>query len=155
MTTHHATFLRFYDAGGTTQFAIQNYYQQATITVEGAEYQYLPFDPGDLTSTQSADTATVSINLPALTTVVASFEAGLSAGWLVQLRIFRFEAATAPETPPAGQTTLIDLIGEINGGGSSFDTNVTVEIGSALAPLGSQIPPRLFTSTLVGVPCRL
>lgn len=155
MTIHHATFLLFYDSTGTAQFGVQNYYQQATITIDSVDYQLLPFDVGELASTQSADTSAVTITLPALTSVVAAVEAGLAAGWLANLRIFRFEAATAPDTPPASQTVLLDFIGEINGGNSNFESSITVEIGSALAPLGSQVPPRLFTSALVGVPCRL
>lgn len=156
MTVHHPQFLRIWDpATDSTQFAVQNFYQQATISEGGDDYQYLDFSVEGLASTGSADQAEVAITMPAITLAVAVAEEALAGGFLARLRVCRFEADTAPNSPPGGQTTLLELVGEVAGGGSKFDSTLTLAIGSALEALGAQVPPRKFTSALVGVPCRL
>lgn len=154
MTVHHPAFLRIYD-GGTTLMALQNYYINGSITVSGDDYQFLDFSIGEVSSTVTADSSSLQITLPALTTVVLEIENALATGLLARLLIYRFEADEAPDSPPEGQTTLIDFIGEVVNASSPFDSRITMELGSALAPIGSQVPPRRFTSALIGVPARL
>lgn len=151
---HHPVFLRIYDSN-TTYWAVQNYYQGEAITQDGVSYQYLDFSMGDIVVDRSADYNSLTITLPAITTAVLTVEQGIASGYLADLTIYRFTAEAGPTSPPVGQTTLLEFIGEVVGGGSNFDTTIDLEIGSALAPLGSQVPPRLFTSALVGTPCRL
>lgn len=154
MTVHHPAFLRLYDNNGTT-LALQNYYMNGNVAINGDIYQFLDFSIGDVTSSISADTSNMQITLPALTTVVLQIELALAQGLLGRLVVYRFEADAAPNSPPAGQTVLIDVIGEAANANSRFDSSITLELGSALAPIGSQVPPRRFTSELVGVPARL
>lgn len=154
MKYHHPVFFRLYDSTSTV-FAVQNYYQQATITLSGIPYQFLDFSSSELVATLSADTNSVSVTLPAITAAVLALEGGIAEGWLAQIIVHRFQADTAPDTPPGGQVVMADIIGEVIGGGAPNDATITLEIGSALAPIGSQVPPRVFTPTLVGVPCRL
>ena len=150
---HHPAFLRIY-SGSTTYWAVQNYYQGVPITNAGVPHQYLDFRLGDITADRSADFSSLTVTLPAITSAVEVIEQGIANGHLAQLTIYRFTAETGPTSPPAGQTVLWSFIGEVVGGGSDFDSTVTMELGSALAPLGSQVPPRRFTSDLVGTPCR-
>jgi hypothetical protein len=150
---HHPAFLRIY-IGTTTFWAVQNYYQGTTITSDGVDYQYLDFSTGDIVADRSADSGSLQVTLPAITTAVLMVEQGIANGYLGELTIYRFTAETGPAAPPLGQTVLLTFIGEVIGGGSNFDSTVTLELGSALAPLGSQVPSRRFTSELVGIPCR-
>lgn len=150
---HHPAFLRIY-SGGTTYWAVQNYYQGAPITNAGVVHQYLDFSLGDIVADRSADFSSLTVTLPAITTAVETVEQGIANGYLGELTIYRFTAETGPTSPPLGQAVLWSFIGEVVGGGSNFDSTVTMELGSALAPLGSQVPPRRYTSELVGTPCR-
>jgi hypothetical protein len=150
---HHPAFLRIY-LDTTTFWAVQNYYQGTTITSGGVDYQYLDFSTGDIVADRSADSGSLQVALPAITTAVLTVEQGIANGYLGELTVYRFSADAAPTSPPSGQAVLLTFIGEVVGGGSNFDSTVTLELGSALAPLGSQVPPRRFTSELVGTPCR-
>jgi len=40
------------------------------------------------------------------------------------------------------------------GGGGKL-TNVRINLGSALSPVGAQFPPRKFTTAIMGKGCRL
>jgi hypothetical protein len=56
--------------------------------------------------------------------------------------------------PQSSQALIASFVGEIIGIGGSF-TELTIELGSSLAPVGAQAPPRNFTSILIGAPLRL
>ncbi len=45
-------------------------------------------------------------------------------------------------------------LSELVGAGGGFES-ITLELGSSLSPIGAQVPPRTFSTRLVGVPCRL
>lgn len=154
MTVFFPAFLRIYDSTSTV-FAVQNFYQQGNITVSGEDYQFLPFSTSELPATLSADQATVTLTMPAINAASLALEGALSDGWLAQLTVYRFEADAAPDAPPSSQTTLITLTGEVTGGALPSASTLTLELGSALAPLGAQVPPRVFSPSLVGIPCRL
>jgi hypothetical protein len=154
MTVHHPAFLQLFQ-GSDTFLAVQNYYLTGSVLADGVEYQFLDFSASGMTSSTNADSSTTQVTLPALTTVILQTEQALAQGWLARLRIYRFEADAGPTSPPSGQTTMVDIIGEVTGAASPSDAIMTLEIGSALAPIGAQIPPRRFTSALVGVPARL
>jgi hypothetical protein len=47
-----------------------------------------------------------------------------------------------------------EFIGEVVGGSSDF-YSITMKLGSSLASVGAQVPPRRFTADLIGTPCRL
>jgi hypothetical protein len=40
------------------------------------------------------------------------------------------------------------------GAGGAFES-LRLELGSSLAPVGAQVPPRTFTTRLIGAPCKL
>ncbi len=154
---HHATFLKLWETTtGAAQFTVQNFYQNGTITVSGDQYQFLDFQIGEMVATSgSADQSELTITLPGLTAASTALTQGLSEGWLATVTVYRFVAATPPMAPPAGQTIILQPVGEVIGGSEEFPSGVTLLIGSALESLGAQVPPRRFTSSLVGTPCRL
>jgi hypothetical protein len=153
---YHATFLRLFEpTTGGTQLTVQNLYRQGSILQGGDSYQFLDFTVDGLASTGNADGTELTVNLPGLTAISSAADDALEEGWLAAVTVYRFEAAAPPDAPPAGQVTIIDTIGEVIGGGEEFPRSVTITIGSALETLGAQVPPRRFTTALVGTPCRL
>ena len=68
--------------------------------------------------------------------------------------VFEFDSRNENAAPTGVQTTIINFLGEVIGLGGTF-TALTVDLGSSLAPIGSQAPPRKFTTFLVGAPIRL
>lgn len=155
MTVHTPVFLRLWDpVGGSTVFAVQDFYH-STITVSGVDYQFLDFSVSGLAITASSDANDVTVSLPALTTAVETAARG-TGQLLASITCYTFEADTAPDTPPGGQTTLIQFVGLLTGWAlPDFDTQLTLTIGSPLSPIVAQFPPRRYSSAIVGTPCRL
>jgi hypothetical protein len=40
-------------------------------------------------------------------------------------------------------------------GVSGSFTSIEMELGSSLSPVGAQVPPRTFSTQLIGAPCKL
>lgn len=147
-------YLRLYDTAGATYHRWQNFHAQATVTWQGAQWNYLPFNGNGVTSGQTGDESGVSVTLPATPLVVDAVTRALSQGWLFDLRIYQFDANAGVETPQAGQSLVVQFFGAITGCGGSL-TELQLELGSATAPVGAQIPPRALTTRLIGTGCRL
>jgi hypothetical protein len=73
---------------------------------------------------------------------------------LAELQFYEFDTILGNSTPQAGQTLIASYLGEVVGVSGSF-TSIQVELGSSLSPIGAQVPPRKFSSLLVGAPCKL
>jgi hypothetical protein len=74
----------------------------------------------------------------------------------VQLETYEFDVLdlNATTTPLPDQTLVAAFTGEVVGASGDM-TTITMELGSSLAPVGAQVPPRLFTTRLIGVPAKL
>lgn len=155
MTVHSPVFLRLWDpVGGSTVFAVQDFYH-STITVSSVNYQFLDFSVSGLATMASADANDVTVSLPALTTAVETAARG-TGQLLASVTVYHFEADTAPDTPPGGQTTLVQFVGMLSSWAlPNFDSELTLTIGSPLSPIVAQFPPRRYSSAIVGTPCRL
>lgn len=156
MTTQQSPlFLRIWEPiSGSTAFAVQNYYH-STISSGGVDYQFLDFDVDSLASTGNADANDVTVTMPALTTAVETASRG-TGQFMATLTAYWFEADTAPETPPGGQTTLVQFVGLLSSWAlPNFDSDLTLTIGSPLSPIVAQFPARRYSSAIIGTPCRL
>ena len=78
----------------------------------------------------------------------------LSREYLVQLKIYEFDSRLSNVAPETSQTLIVDFIGVIKSMSGDFNT-LSVELGSNLSPVGAQVPPRKFTSYLIGSPIRI
>lgn len=154
MTTHRPVFLRVWEPiTGSTAYSVQNFYH-STITVDSILYQFLDFDVSNLATTANADTNEITVNMPALTGAVDM--AGRGAGqYLATVTVYNFDATTAPEAPPVGQTTLLQFIGILDRWELPSMATLTLTIGSPLSPIDAQFPPGRYSSAIVGIPCRL
>jgi len=146
-------YLRLFE-GATTYKRWQNYYVNQTVTWETASWEYFPFTADGFVGGSSGSGSDASIVIPATTDAVELFEQALSDNWLCQVEMYEFSTKSTQVQPQASQLLIGSIIGEIVNIGGSF-TVLTITLGSSLAPVGAQTPPRKYTNYLVGAPIRL
>ena len=153
MARAQAQYLRIFDEA-TTYERWQNYYINATVVSGGQSWSFLGFDVDGFTAGQTGDEGGVSVTLPATAFVMDTVADALRNGRLVELSMYEFDTLDGNDAPQAGQELIASYIGEVVGAGGPFES-IRLELGSSLAPVGAQVPPRKYTSRLVGAPCKL
>lgn len=155
MARAQAQYLRIYE-GTVTHRRWQNKYINSTVMWAGGPWGFLDFDCDGLIDGAGDDEGGLSVNLPATPEVIAEVEDALRLTRLVELSIYEFDTLQpgATTAPLADQVLVASHIGEVVGASGVMES-LTLEIGTSLSPIGAQIPPRMFTSRLVGVPCKL
>jgi len=153
MARCQSQYLRIFDNGGTLQ-RWQNYYVNSTVTFDSASWAFLGFDVDGFTAGQTGDKGGVSVTLPATAFVIDTVEDALRNARLVELSMYEFDTLDGNNTPQAGQELIASYVGEVVGAGGPFES-ISLELGSSLSPVGAQVPPRKFTSRLIGVPVKL
>jgi hypothetical protein len=88
-----------------------------------------------------------SVTLPAL-------RRALRFGYLVEVSQYEFDPLLGNDEPQEGQVLIARYTGEVISLKGRF-TWLEMELGSLLAPIGIQMPPRTMTSQLIGVPAQL
>lgn len=154
MARAQSQYLRIYDAAGTTYQRWQSYYANTTITWEGSPWQFVPFVADGFTEGISGDESNITVQAPAIINVVSAFEAAILLGRLVELSTYQFDPLFGNDAPQAGQTLIARYAGQVAGGGGGL-TSLTLQLGSAISPIGAQIPPRKFTTAIMGKGARL
>jgi phage-related protein len=142
-------YLRIYDSGGTTYQRWQSYYANTSVTWQGAKWLYVPFTADGLTSGISGDETSITITTAATSMVLDAFNAAMREGRLVDLSIYQFDAEIDNITPQATQTLVSGFTGQVVGGSGTL-TSMTILLGTALSPVGAQVPPRVFTTNIMG-----
>jgi hypothetical protein len=153
MARGQSQYLRIFDTGGTLQ-RWQNYYINSTVTYDGAPWSFLGFDVDGFTAGQTGDEGGVSVTLPATAFVIDTVEDALRNARLVELSMYEFDTLDGNDAPQAGQELIASYVGEVVGAGGPFES-ISLELGSSLSPVGAQVPPRKYTSRLIGVPVKL
>lgn len=142
-------YLRIYDAGGTTYQRWQSYYANTSVTWSSATWNYVPFIADGITAGSSGTEESVSITAAATGLVLDAFLAAISDGRLVDLNIYQFDSNAGNNTPQAGQELVASYTGQVVGGNGGL-TSLTIQLGSALSPVGAQVPPRKLTLAIMG-----
>jgi hypothetical protein len=153
MARAQSQFLRIY-SGTTTYQRWQSYYVNTNVTWESAAWSYQPFDADGITAGGVESESSISVALPATTNVIESVLAALNEARLVELRMYEFDTILGNASPQAGQNLIASYLGEVVSANGTF-TSIVMELGSSLSPVGAQVPPRKFTTRLIGVPCLL
>lgn len=153
MARAQSQFLRIYDGSNTYQ-RWQSYYSNSTITLSGQRWDYQPFAASGFTSGVSGDEASISITAPATGPIIAAFESAIRDGRMCELLMYQFDSLLGNITPQVGQILVARYIGQVVSGRASL-TQLTVQLGTPLSPIGAQIPPRTFTTALIGKGCKL
>lgn len=81
--------------------------------------------------------------------VLDAFEAAILQGRLVDLSIYQFNSDSGNDSPQTSQQLVAGYTGQVTGGAATL-TSLTLQLGSALAPVGAQVPPRKFTTAIMG-----
>ena len=155
MARGQAQYLRIFDDGGTYQ-RWHNYigYTSSTVTYDGQQWSYMDFDVDGFTAGQTGDEGGVSVTLPATAFIIDTVEEALRNARLVELQMFEFDTFVGNDAPQDGQQLIASYVGEVVGAGGPLES-VSLDLGSSLSPVGAQVPPRKFTSRLIGVPVKL
>jgi hypothetical protein len=153
MARAQAQYLRIFDAGATYQ-RWQSYYVGSTVAMGGSSWIYQQFDADGITSGQGASEAAMSIVLPATQLVVDAVELALRQAHLAELALYEFDPELGNSSPQAAQVLVAGFTGEVVSASATLST-ITMSLGSSLSPVGAQIPPRQFSTRLIGVPCQL
>lgn len=146
--------MRIYDAAGVTYARWQSYYVYSTVTWQSAQWQYQPFDADGITSGQTGDESGITITLPATSVVMDQVVPALREARLIELLLYQFDSIGGDSTPQTGQVLVAQFNGELVSASGGF-TSIALQVGSSLSPVGAQIPPRTFTTRLIGKGCRL
>jgi hypothetical protein len=93
----------------------------------------------------------VQVTLPLTAETVTWLENGLANAWLVTIKLYQFDP-TLPSVPPP-LTLVTEYHGEVLSGRRNA-SQLSIEVGSSLSPVIAQVPPRKYTTTLVGEPPR-
>jgi len=146
-------YLRIFDAT-TTYARWQTYYVNQTVTLDEASWSYMPFSASGIIESGASGGKSVSITVPATNSIVQAFTLALSYGRFCELKIYEFDSRLDNTAPQAGQNLIASYTAEVIDVSGTF-TRLDVELGSSLSPVGAQVPPRKFTSYLIGSPLRI
>jgi hypothetical protein len=153
MARGQSQYLRIF-SGSTTYQRWQSYYVNTSVTWESAAWSYQPFDADGITAGEVQSESSISVTLPATTNVMEVVLQALDEARLAELRLYEFDTIQGNSTPQAGQTLIASYLGEVVGVSGGF-TSIQMQLGSSLSPVGAQVPPRTFSTRLIGAPCKL
>jgi hypothetical protein len=153
MARGQSKFLRIF-SGSTTYQRWQSYYVNTSVTWESAAWSYQPFDADGITAGEVQSELSISVTLPATTNVMEVVLQALNKARLAELRLYEFDTILGNSTPQAGQTLIASYLGEVVGVSGGF-TSIQMQLGSSFSPVGAQVPPRTFSTRLIGAPCKL
>ena len=145
-----AQFLRIYDADDTDRVLWQNYWPGQFVD----DHAYMPFVGGAIAANQTGIQEKISIQMPATPLAFDLVQAAAASGWLAEMSVYQFTITTATTTPPGSKTLTGRFTGEVIGGSMSLST-ITIDVGSALTPIGIDVPVQKFSTGLVGAPPKL
>lgn len=153
MARGQSQYLRIF-SGSTTYQRWQSYYVNTSVTYGGAVWAYQPFDADGITAGEVQSEASISVRLPATTNAIEVALQALNEARLAELQLYEFDTILGNSAPQSGQTLIASYVGEVVGVSGSF-TSIEMELGSSLSPVGAQVPPRTFSTQLIGAPCKL
>ena len=148
-----AQFIRLFTPSGVTRELWQSYWSTQVLW-DGQQWDYVAFVADGFVEGDSGTEQSISVKLPATPRAVVACERALAAGWLAELRIYQFDDFGAAAGPVPTQELIAEFNGQVLGAAATV-TAFTLELGSALAPVGATVPPRTLTTALMGVGCRL
>jgi hypothetical protein len=154
MSFARSQYLRVFDAAGATYQRWQSYHAWTAVSWDSATWIYQPFQADGFTAGLTGDEGAITITAPATPLVLNTVARALAQGHLLELKLYQFDPAGGDATPPNTQELIAAFTGEIIGASETL-TDVRIELGSSLAPVGAQIPPRTFVTRLIGKGCRL
>ena len=149
MARAQAQFLKIYGLGDVVQERWQSFYVGQDVTWDSQTWEYIPFAADGFTEGLSGDESDFSISAPAENRVITAFLRAIKLGVLAELSIYQFDSLISTAQPQVGQELIGRYTGQIVGANGGL-TAITLQLGNALSPVGAQIPPRKFTTAIMG-----
>jgi hypothetical protein len=152
-STAQAQYLRIF-TDTTTRHRWQSFYVNRTVQWLDQPWTYQPFSADGITAGDVTTEGSLSIGMPCTGITLPAMREALRDGALVEITCYEFDPQLSEGTPLPSQLLVSSYLGEVVNLSGTF-TWLDVELGSPLAPIGVQMPPRTMTSQLIGVPCQL
>lgn len=146
-------YLRIYN-GVTTYTRWQAYYVGQTVSLGGFSWAYHPFVANGFIGGTAGTDSGVTIAVPATSNAVSIFETALDQNRLCEIKVYEFDSRLEQSAPQTTQDLIGTFVGEVIGISGTF-SQLEIKLGSSLAPVGAQAPPRKYTNILIGAPLRL
>ena len=153
MARAQAQYLRIYSAAGVTIQRWQSYYSKAVL-LDGDLWLSVAFTAQGFTEGLAGSEADITLTAPATGIVVSALEAAVTNAYLVDLTIYQFDTLNGNDVPQLEQEVLLSYTGQVVGGSGGL-TSVQMQLGTPVATIGAQVPPRTLTTAIMGKGCRL
>lgn len=144
-------FLRIYTSGGSDHHLWQNFYVNQSVTVSSKTHRYFPFTWAGVAESSAIGEQTVSLTMPGTSLAISAFQNAFTSKHLCELQAFEFDSRLGVSTPQSSQILIGSFLGYVSRMSGTL-TELSVELGSTIAPVGAQIPSRTASNRLVGVP---
>jgi hypothetical protein len=141
-----AQFLHVFTPTGATINRWQNFWINTTVD----SHTFFAFDGGAIFSRITPSSDSLNIVFPVSNTLLSLVENGLALRYLATLDLYQF-VPNADGAAPSIKTKIASYTGEFSSAVVN-DLTVTLQIGANLDPTEAQVPPRKFTTSLVGRP---
>lgn len=148
MTIGIAQFVRVY-SGPTTFARWQNFWPLHVVDL----YSHAVFEASSIESSVGGQEITTTIEFGFVASIRSVLTAAVAAGHLVEISFYSF-TPTADGSPPAVKTLYTQHIGQAMQL-SENSASMLLTVGDGLSPAQPQMPPRIYTTALIGVPCQL
>ena len=148
MTVGLAQFLTVTDASGTVLNRWQNYW--INETVDG--HAFAPFNVAGLISKVSSGAESVEIQFPATSDNATMIELGMQLYYIATIEQYQFLPPVSGV--PSSKTKIGFFTGEFQSAEFSAAL-LALSIGANLDSTETQVPPRNFTTVMVGFPPKL
>lgn len=153
MTSRSQAFYLRVFSGATDYQRWQSYYVNQNVTLSSKNWNYHPFTVDAFTG-GSTPGERFTLQVPATNEAVETFTYALGLNWLCEVKMYEFNTLASQTTPSGSQVLIASVFGEVVEVRGGF-TSLSVTLGSGLAPVGAQAPPRTYTTALVGTPLRI
>ncbi len=154
MSRASAQYLRIFTVSGVTLHRWQSFYAYRPVLWSGFSWDYQQFSADGFTDGASGDETSMSISAPATPAVAGALEAAIREGHLIEVSTYEFDDEIDDQSPQTDQELISSITAQVIGGSASV-TRIQLQVGSALAPVGAQYPPRAFTTAIMGAGCQL
>lgn len=153
MARAQSQFLKIFDITGLVYYRWQNYYA-GTVAWDSQSWQSVSFTADGLINGAGGQESDINITAIGITSVAQAIEKAILNGHIVELNIYQFDTILGNSIPQTTQQLVGSYLGQAVGGSAGL-TSITMRVGAALAPIGAQVPPRRFTTAIMGQGCRL
>jgi hypothetical protein len=142
-------YLRIFTTDSVTLHRWQRYSSERTIVWNGDRWIYVKFTADGFTAGVSGDETNVTVTAPATPLVQQAFEDAMFNGYFVEMMLYQFNSEFSNIVPVDSQTLIGRYVGQVVGG-IMRATTMTLQLGTALSPVGAQFPPRTLTTAIMG-----